>query len=177
MSPGASGTRMALCPSMEPGRAPAAFFLNEFSCCVSYYFLRPGQEQFFSESQGSDEKHPFGPWDDKAVLIICCLSSLSGFNFRGECLRGVDGDRATPLDAQPFLCASSFFLGQPRTWRCIAPTTVLALRQIHGSEVTDQSKSLPRWWDSQKGALETGHKLNGSGRAPPLTPSEKLEDR
>lgn len=98
-----------------------------------------GQEQFFSELQGSDEKHPFGPWDDKAVLIICCLSSLSGFNFRGECLRGVDGDRATPLDAQPFLCASSFFPGTGLGW--LLPPQCWLLEQIHGSEVTDQSKS------------------------------------
>ena len=27
----------------------------------------------------------------------------------------------------------------------------------------------------EKGALETGHTLNGSGKSPPLTPSENLE--
>ena len=97
------------------------------------------QEQFLSESQGSDEKHPFGPRDDRAVLITCCPSSLCGFNFRGECLSGVDGDRATPLDAQPFLCACSSFSGTgleqllpPRCWLS---------GQIHDSQVTDQSNS------------------------------------
>ena len=130
------------------------------------------QEQFLSESQGSDEKHPFGPRDDRAVLITCCPSSLCGFNFRGECLSGVDGDRATPLDAQPFLCACSSFSGTgleqvlpPRCWLS---------GQIHDSQVTDQSNS-PSLGHPEKGALETGHTLNGSGKFPPLTPSENLE--
>ena len=57
------------------------------------------QEQFLSESQGSNEKHPFGPRDGKAVLITCCPSSLCGFTFRGERLSGVDGDGAAGRSA------------------------------------------------------------------------------
>ncbi|OWK01654.1 ALPK2, partial [Cervus elaphus hippelaphus] len=45
-------------------------------------------QKHLSEPQGSDEKHRFGPRDDKAVLIICCPTSLSGFNF-GEYLVGL----------------------------------------------------------------------------------------